>query len=262
MKTIRLLFGISCLSLVLFATSCNKDSGKSRLTVYLTDAPAEYDAVNIDIAALEIKTTNDTGDDGWQTLSLVSPGVNNLLEFTNGMDALLASIELPAGKVSQLRLILGDDNTVVVNGVSQPLPLETPSAQTSGLKFNIHADLVEGVEYKIWIDFDAARSIVVTGNNSYILKPVIRTFTEATSGAIKGVVLPAASDPWVSAIMGTDTLSAAPDPVTGQYLIRGVPPGIWKILADGSNGYIDQTINNINVTLGQLTVVDTITLVQ
>ncbi len=133
---------------------------------------------------------------------------------------------------------------VRVDGTSTPLPLATPSAQTSGLKFNIHANLVEGVEYKLWIDFDAARSVVVTGNTDYKLKPVLRTFTEATSGAIKGNVQPAAALATVFAIAGTDSLSAIPDAVTGSYLIRGVPAGSWKTLADGNNGYADQTINN------------------
>ena len=205
-------------------------------------------------------TRVDLGDDGWQTLP-VNAGIYNLLEFTNGMDTLLSSVELPAGKVSQLRLILGSANSIVVDGASLPLPLETPSAQTSGLKFNIHADLVEGVEYKLWIDFDAARSVVVTGSNSYKLKPVIRTFTEATSGAIKGNIQPAAAQATVYVIAGTDSLSAIPDGVTGNYLIRGVPAGTWKVVADGNNGYTDQTINNIPVTLGQVTVVDTINLI-
>jgi hypothetical protein len=161
-----------------------------------------------------------------------------------------------------LRLVLGANNTIVINGVTEPLPLETPSAQQSGLKFNIHAELVEGVNYKMWIDFDCARSIVVNGNGDHILKPVIRTFTEATSGAIKGNLQPAAADATVYAIMGSDSLSALPDPATGNYLIRGVPAGTWTISADGNNGYTDQLIPNIGVTLGQVTVVDTITLVQ
>jgi hypothetical protein len=260
MKAIRILSATMLLAATsIFLVYCSKEKGNSRLTVYLTDAPADYDALNIDIKKVEIKVSSDQGDNGWQELP-VNAGIYNLLDFTNGMDTLLSTVELPAGKVSQLRLILGSNNTIVVNGATQALPLETPSAQTSGLKFNIHADLVEGVEYKLWIDFDAARSVVVTGNNSYKLKPVLRTFTEATSGAIKGNVQPAAAQATVSAIAGTDTLSAIPDAVTGNYLIRGVPAGSWKVFADGNNGYLDQTVNNVAVTLGQVTVVDTITL--
>ena len=261
MKTFRIVSAVFLLAAASFILiCCTKQKNNSRLTVYLTDAPADYDALNIDIARVEIKSSSDQGDGGWQELP-INAGIYNLLEFTNGMDTLLSSVELPAGKVSQLRLILGTNNTIVVNGTTTPLPLATPSAQTSGLKFNIHADLVEGVEYKLWIDFDAARSVVITGNTDYKLKPVLRTFNEATSGAIKGNVQPVAAQATVFAIAGTDSLSAIPDAVTGNYLIRGVPAGTWKVVADGNNGYADQTINNINVSLGNLTVVDTITLV-
>jgi Domain of unknown function (DUF4382) len=263
MKTTRILFWVAYLAITTMTfSSCKKDKGNSRLNVYLTDAPAAYDAVNIDVVKVEIKSTDDQSDNGWQELTDAKAGIYNLLDFRNGMDALLASVELPAGKVSQLRLILGSNNSVVISGNTLPLPLETPSAQQSGLKFNIHADLVEGVTYKVWIDFDAARSVVTTGSNNYVLKPVVRTFTEATSGAIKGIALPSAAAPIASAISGADTLSAIPDATTGQYLIRGVPAGTWKVLLDGSNGYNDSTINNVNVVLGQVSDVGTITLTQ
>jgi len=89
---------------------------------------------------------------------------------------------------------------------------------------------------------------------------VIRTFTEALSGAIKGNVQPAAAQATVYAISGTDSLSAIPDAVTGDFLIRGVPAGTWNVVADGNNGYLDQTVSGVAVTLGHVSVVDTITL--
>lgn len=263
MKTIRSL----PLLLILFSTalllqSCKKE-GNSRLTVYLTDAPADYDEVNIEVVGIQVKASSDPGEGGWQTMPMpVSPVTYNLLEFTNGMETLLSTFELPAGKVSQLRLILGENNTIVVNGVASDLPLEVPSGQESGLKFNIHADLIAGVEYKLWIDFDMVHSVVVNGAGDYILKPVVRTFTEATSGAIKGVVMPAAANATVQATNAVGVLSAIPDPVTGQFLIRGVPDGVWTVLIDGNNGYLDQTINNVTVTIGQVTDIGTITLTQ
>ena len=263
MKTIRAVSLLVVLfSAILLAPSCKKE-GKSRLTVYLTDAPADYDAVNIEVLGVQVKASTDPGEGGWITMPLpVTPVTYNLLDFTNGMETLLSSIELPAGKVSQLRLILGENNSIVVNGVAAPLPLEVPSGQESGLKFNIHADLIAGIEYKMWIDFDCARSVVENGSGDFILKPVIRTFTEATSGAIKGIVLPLAAVATVSATNGVDILSAIPDPVTGEFLIRGVPDGVWTVTIDANNGYIDQTINNVNVTTGIVTDVGSITLIQ
>ena len=264
MKSIRLLLSISFLTFFIFSiTSCKKESEKSRLTVYLTDAPADYDAVNIEVVEVQVKATSDGGENGWQTLPMASsPASFNLLEFTNGMDTLLSSVELPAGKVSQLRLILGDNNSITVNGVTEDLPLEVPSGSESGLKFNIHADLIGGIEYKLWIDFDVLRSIVVNGSGDYILKPLIRTFTLATSGAIKGIVLPIDANATVQASNGIDIFTAIPDAITGEFLIRGVPPGTWTVLVDGNNGYIDQTVTNVAVTIGQVADIGTKTLVQ
>lgn len=261
MKTTRSL----CVLFILFSTaffisSCKKDS-TSRLTVYLTDAPADYDAVNIEVVGIQVKASSDPGEGGWTTMPMaVSPVVYNLLEFTNGMETLLSTFELPSGKVSQLRLILGDNNSIVVNGISSALPMEVPSGSESGLKFNIHADLIPGIEYKLWIDFDMARSVVDNGAGAYILKPVLRTFTEATSGAIKGVVLPLDANAMVQATNGIGIISAIPDQVTGAFLIRGVPPGTWSILIDANNLYTDKTINNIIVTTGEVADIGSITL--
>jgi len=264
MKTIRSFAVLFILIATVFAfQSCKKESGRSRLTVYLTDAPADYDQINIQVVDVQVKASSDAGENGWQSLPLASGPANfNLLEFTNGMDTLLSSVELPAGKISQLRLVLADNNTIVVNGVAEPLPLQVPSGSESGLKFNIHADLIEGIEYKLWIDFDAARSVVENGSGGYILKPVIRTFNEATSGAIKGIVSPIAAGATISATNGTDILSAIPDPVIGEFLLRGVPAGTWTVTIDANNGYVDQTINSVIVTTGQVSDVGSITLTQ
>ena len=266
MKTTRSLCVLFILfSTVLFISSCKKDA-TSRLTVYLTDAPAEYDAVNIEVVGIQVKASSDPGEGGWTTMPMaVSPVVYDLLEFTNGMETLLSTFELPAGKVSQLRLILGDNNSIVVNGISSVLPMEVPSGSESGLKFNIHADLIAGVEYKLWIDFDVLRSIVVNGAGDHILKPVIRTFTLATSGAIKGVVSPLAANATIQATDGLGgILTAIPDQLTGEFLIRGVPPGTWSVLidADANSLYIDKTISNIIVTTGEVADIGSITLTQ
>ena len=259
-RTVSLLFIL--FSSVFLVQSCKKE-GTSRLTVYLTDAPADYDAVNIEVIGVQVKASTDPGEGGWQSMPLpVSPVTYNLLEFTNGMETLLSTFELPSGKISQLRLILGNNNTIVVNGVVEPLPLEVPSGQESGLKFNIHADLIPGIEYKLWIDFDCLRSVVDNGAGDYILKPVIRTFNEATSGAIKGIVLPTAAGATVSATNGVDILSAIPDATTGEFLIRGVPAGTWTVTIDANNGYVDKTINDVTVTVGQVADVGTTTLTQ
>lgn len=136
-------------------------------------------------------------------------------------------------------------------------------AQQSGLKLNVKADLIAGVNYRLWIDFDAAKSIVQTGAGSYILKPVIRTFTQAESGAINGMVLPVAAKGWVFAIANvSDTVSSTPaDLVTGAYILRDIPAGAYKVAFRATAGtYRDTTFMNIMVTNGASTNVGTVTL--
>ncbi len=257
------------LILMLFAVSfvfisCNDDdkeptTGTTRVEVRLTDAPAPYDAVYINIQSISLHLN--TG--GWQEVTLLKPGVYNLLDFRNGIDTLLAGDEIPSGKISQIRLVLGtDSNSVVVDG--QDYPLTTPSGQESGLKLNLHDELFPDVTYRLWIDFDAARSIVKTGSGKYILKPVIRTYTEAFGGSLKGTVLPQEANTTVLAILGTDTVSTYPED-NGYFLISGLQPNSsWKVVLDAGNAtpYQDSTVTNIAIVKGQVTNMGQITLHQ
>jgi len=246
--------------------ACSKDNnynggGSSKLSVYLTDDPGSYDAVYIDIEEIQVKAGSDSSEDGWQSLPLTKKGIYNLLDFRNGLDTLLTSADLPAGTISQIRLVLGSNNSVIVNGIEQPLT--TPSAQQSGLKLNIHATLQAGIEYRLWIDFDAARSIVHTGSDKYILKPVIRTYTEATSGSVKGIILPPGAHAWIYALNNSDTIgSASQDILTGAFRINGLNAGSYSIAidADSTSIYKDSVITNVNVNVGQVSDIGSITL--
>lgn len=232
-------------------TSCNKDNeGTARLQVRLTDAPGDYQAVHVDIKGIEINGGD--GESGWVALKNVRPGVYDLLKLTGGLDTLLATEELPAGRISQIRLILGENNSVKTG--DRVYALKTPSAMQSGLKLNVNATLTEGVTYTILLDFDAARSVVSAGNSGgFNLKPVIRSVVEAQSGAIKGSVTPALAAPAVFAISGTDTVSTAYADATGTFLLRGVKPGTYQVVIQPKEGYQGHTAHNVSVTLGNVT---------
>ena len=265
-KKVKLLILLLATGLFAFI-SCNKSTsssartGTGHLEVRLTDDPATYDAVYIDIQQVEVNVSSDTGTStGWQPVPLLRPGIYNLLDFRNGIDTVLAAADLPAGTLSQMRLILGDSNSVVVNG--QSYPLKTPSAQESGLKFNIHATLTPGIEYRLWIDFDAGHSIVATGSGKYILKPVIRTYSAAIGGSIEGYVLPGAAHPEVFAIQGTDTLLALPDSTNGYYFFGGVAAGSWNLLFHAQDTLYVDTTASVTVSTGAVTDVDSVILRQ
>ena len=206
-----------CLFLVaaLGFSACKKDNnptnsnGSATVNMRLTDGPSVYDHVYLDIQQVEV-----TMDGGSAiTLAPVRAGIYDIMDFRNGLDTLLVRATLPAGTIQQIRLILGNNNSVVVNGNSYAM--STPSAQESGVKLNLHQTFAANGAYDIWIDFDAGKSIVQTGNGGYKLKPVMRAYSTATNGRIKGYVLPLNAAATVYAISGTDTLSAIPNAADG-----------------------------------------------
>jgi len=240
--------------------SCQKNAasnGNARLQVYLTDAPGDYEAVYIDVKDVQINVTGDSLN-GWQSLKNVNAAVYDVLKLVNDDDTLLADANIPSGKLHQMRLILGTENYVKIEGTSQLIKLETPSAQQSGLKLNIQQDVQDGILYTITLDFDVAKSIVKTGNSKYILKPTIRTILNAAGGSIKGVVMPKTFQSAVYAVQGVDTVASTFTDPDGGYLLRGLAAGTYGVFYKPSDiTYKDSLRTNINVLVNTITKIDT-----
>jgi hypothetical protein len=252
---VSLLFAF--ISFILLACSKNEQvsTGKARFQVFLTDDPGDYEEVLIDVQDVQINVTG-TDDAGWQSLAGVNAGTYDLLKLVNDEDTLLADAEIPSGRLHQMRLILGPENYVKING--SLIKLKTPSAQQSGLKLNVQQDVANGILYKIVLDFDVAKSIVETGSGSYNLKPVIRTVFESVGGSIKGWVDPGSFKTAVSAIQGTDTIAGTFTGDNGGYIIKGLAQGSYSLYFNPSvTTYQDSLISGINVVNMQVTVVDT-----
>jgi len=261
MKT-RLVISALILTLVSLTVlnSCKKDetsNGNARLQVYLTDDPGDYEAVYIDVKDVQINVTGDSSN-GWQSLKGVNAAVYDVLKLVNDDDTLLTDSNIPSGRLHQLRLVLGTENYVKIEGTSQLIKLETPSAQQSGLKLNIQQDVVDGILYTITLDFDVAKSIVKTGNNKYILKPTIRTILNAAGGSIKGVVMPKTFQSAVYAVQGVDTVASTFTDSDGGYLLRGLAAGTYGVFYKPSDvTYKDSLRTNISVSTNAITKIDT-----
>lgn len=236
--------------------SCNSSydevTGKSKLRIKLTDSPGDYKAVYVDIQQIRVNATNED-ESGWVTLENINSGVYDLIKLTNGVDTLLGENEIPSGKISQIRLVLGDQNSVVDGDDS--VKMDTPSAQQSGLKLKVNETLEPDLTYDIILDFDAAKSVVKAGNSGkYNLKPVIRTVVEQSSGSIKGSVDPDSVTSAVYAILGEDSIGTYTND-EGAFLIKGLDPNTYSLYVDpGANsGIKDTTLTDLKVDLGLVT---------
>jgi hypothetical protein len=230
-------------------TSCTKtddSSEKASLSVQLTDAPANYDAVMIDVQGVEIKGESDSS-----VMLNTAVGMYNLLDLSNGVDTLIATGDIEPGTVSQIRLILGTNNFLTLDGVDYPL--STPSAQQSGLKLQIHQTFEAGVAYSILLDFDASQSIILKGNNEYQLKPVIRTIDAAISGSIKGSITPVGTIATVTASSDGVIYYSSVTNEDGNFLIAGLPVEIYEIIITPELPLLPVTITEQEVSLGTST---------
>ncbi|GAB3653266.1 hypothetical protein GCM10028791_23320 [Echinicola sediminis] len=253
------------LFVLLLLASCDNEvskemGGTARVNVSLIDAPAEYDAFWVEVLGVEILTKgeDESDDSAWISIPHDSDEHHlNLLSLVGGNHASIGSREIPAGEISQIRLLLGEDNFLVIDG--EEIPLKTPSAQQSGLKLKLNQELMAGIQYDLVIDFDAAKSIVKAGNSGqYILKPVLRVVAEE-SASLEGQVLPVDADPIVYGIINEDTVSTFTDE-SGAFALRGLISGEYTLIIDPNENYEGDTIYNILTKKGDITILEPIEL--
>ena len=259
-----LLTGTLVMAGVLFLASCSKsdnNSGKARLQVALTDDPGDFKAVYIDIQDVNINYS-DSDDNGWQSLPGVKKGKYNLLDLVNDKDTLLADAYINSGVVKEIRLVLGDDNYVVLNS-GETVHLQTPSGQSSGVKLKLNSTVAADILYKLVLDFDVAKSVHEAGSaGKYMLKPVIRGFMEAQGGTIKGAVLPDSVLTAVVVLNGADTV-ASTYTAAGAYMVKGLAAGTYSLHYIPTDTLFKTAVKDgVQVSLGQVTAVDTLTLVK
>lgn len=241
--------------------STNNQEGTAQVAVKLTDAPGDYEAVNVEVIDVLIKTDaeavttegeteTESEEEGWVSLG-VEPQEINLLELTGGNTLFLGETELPAGNLQEIRLVLGDNNNIVVDG--QKLVLDTPSAQQSGLKLKVNQNLEADTYYTFILDFDVDQSIVSQGNGGHSLKPVLRVAVDETSGSIAGTVT-GSTEPVLVVAQSADVTATAYTNAEGKFQLHGLQPGTYILTATPEEGLGLEvaTVNNIEVEQGSV----------
>lgn len=209
------------------------------LKASLTDAPAcGFDEVNITVNKVRVHQSATAGDAdaGWTEIAVPATPIN-LLNLTNGVMATLGTVALPAGKYTQIRLVLdantgnGMANNVVPTGGTKQ-SLDTPSGQQSGLKLNGQFDVLAGQQADILIDFDACKSVLTKGNGKYALKPVVKMIPVLLNG-VGGVIAPAqlGKRVMISAQQaGVVVGSTVPNATTGEFFLSHLPAGSYDVV--------------------------------
>lgn len=227
------------------------------LRVSLTDAPAcGFDAVNVTVSKVRVHQSSSASDtdSGWSDITLSPARKINLLTLTNGVLDALGQTALPAGKYTQVRLVLdantgtGMANTVVPTGTTTETTLETPSAVQSGIKLVNEFDVTAGQQVDLVLDFDACKSVLTKGSGKYALKPVIKVVPTAVNG-INGFISPTllSSNVTVSAQQnGAIVSSTSPNATTGEFFLSRLAPGNYDVVVT-ANGRAASVIGAVPV---------------
>jgi len=222
-----IVLAVICFFMIL--TGCKEDSTSAvdngRLRIYLTDAPAVYDSVNITFTEVSAHLDSD-----WISV-FTEPVTYDLLDLSGGKFEVLGAADVPAGHYTQIRIKI-DAAEIGVDG--NVYPLEVPSGAQTGLKFGPEFTIAAGSTYELVVDFDANRSIVVTGPKSnptgYKLKPHLRVVAKAIAGSISGQVTNPENIPVAYAIQGPDTVtSASINMADSKFVLGFLPEGFYTV---------------------------------
>ncbi|HEY6353489.1 MAG TPA: DUF4382 domain-containing protein [Burkholderiaceae bacterium] len=244
-------------------------TGAAMGTLHLSigDAPScGYDAVNITVQKVRVhqSSTAADGDAGWSEIVLAPAKRVDLLALTNGVLAELGQTQLPAGKYTQLRLVLAANdathsfaNSVVPSGGSE-VALTTPSGQQSGIKANINIDVAANQLADFVIDFDACKSIVKAGaSGKYLLKPVIQVvphFVSGVAGFVHSSLLVAGASISLQQA-GVPVKSTVADS-GGFFLLQPVAPGSYDLVITAP-GRATAVVTGVPVAMDIVTTVNT-----
>ena len=228
--------------------------GNGALRLSLTDAPAcGYDNVFVTVEKVRIHASSTAGDteSGWHEVVLDTPQRVDLLTLTNGTLMPLGQTPLPAGKYTQMRLVLGSApppgspagtlaNSIKPTGGTETA-LTTPSALQSGLKMNIDIDVAADKVADFAIDFEACKSFVKAGNSGqYILKPVLSVIpilSDAGQRIVGHLDTPMAGAA-VSAQQNGVPMRATVADATGKFVLYPVPVGTYDLVVNASGRVI------------------------
>lgn len=218
------------------------------LKISLTDAPScGYEQVNVTIQKVRVHQSTGAadGDSGWSEIVLNPAKRVDLTKLSNGVLEELGQTTLPAGKYTQLRLVLAENdaanpraNSVVPEGGSETA-LTTPSATQSGLKLNVNIDVEADKRADFLIDFDVCKSVVRRGaSGQFNLKPVLTVMPLLSDAGLRvvGFVDPALANGGtaVSLQLNGTPVKATPPDASGRFVLYPVPAGNYDLVVTAS----------------------------
>lgn len=217
MKKVAVVFIVGAL-LLTGAACANVSADTGSVEVRVTDAPSHnVTAIVVTTDLINIHKSNAGNDSGWETIFGGNDSGDSasfdLCQVT-GVEAVLAfADDVPAGKYNQVRMHVVSVN-VTVDGE------ERGATVPSGwIKIVRPFEVTGGNTTTLLFDFDAAKSVVVTGSGKVQFKPTIKLVVRKGEGPGPGPTGNVTATPEVTA---TANVTATPE-VTATANVTATP---------------------------------------
>ncbi|WP_299223097.1 DUF4382 domain-containing protein [uncultured Psychroserpens sp.] len=168
------------LMFLFFLSSCSKEEAttqfeNSLVSVKLVGTETPLNKVNIEILDVQFRIMEDESDpNAWVSLNAMNTGVHDLTNFTTDQVVTLVDFEqVPSEFIYSIKLVLGDNNSVVKTGIEYDLIM---APEYEGASVNIvEKQLVANKLYDFTIEVDLDESIVFSSDTKADFQPKMNT---------------------------------------------------------------------------------------
>jgi len=251
----------------------NPTTGIRNVNLYLSDAPADFQNVFVDIQKIEVKVDLDrthefddsygdtdedyddteTADDYGRWVSLnFTPQTMDVLALRNGLERLLGNATVPT-RIRKVRFTLGQES-YLIDGESQHFRMTLVNELENLVYLRVKSSDIDNSlpgNVDLRADFDLARSVEKVGDE-YIIRPRMRLFNLQTTGNVIGNIAPT---PVGARVLITDgngfETGAIPAVEEGFFRVRGLKPGTVYMVTVTAPDFTPYEIRDVMVNVGE-----------
>ncbi|MCH7415743.1 DUF4382 domain-containing protein [Belliella sp. R4-6] len=248
----------------LFSCTGTEESSDSLLNVFMVDAPADIDALWVELLGVEVYVSASEEGESSEPIFFPYQAGNKMVDIKQliaGQEVLIGRGEVRTGSLTKLKLRLGDENYLIKD--ARRINLDLTESAREGLEVDFLFNLRPGISHDVYIDFDLLKSVKAPNDplDSYELLPSLSAFSKANTGEISGAILPAREDAFLYAIQQNDTTTTGVNiRGTGQFLFRGLEGTYTIFVIPKNEDYIADTILSVIVQPQTVTQLGNITL--
>lgn len=172
---------VTSLLALFLITSCSNEletetfENSSLITVKLQGTPSTFNKANLEVIDVQIRVLEDELDpNAWVSLNPVNTGIHDLTKIIDNQVVTLVDFEeIPSEFIYNIKLVFGDQNTVVKNGLEYVLDI---ASEHDNASVNIVGkQLISNKVYDFVLVFDTDDSIEMSSEGTANLNPKMST---------------------------------------------------------------------------------------